>query len=199
MDYFVMARAPNETGQVAQIDDHPDDLPIKGYKFRKGIALKVLLNEPLIYTFSNETPKGRRLIDLQPNSEGLFIVSPKLKAVFEGQSNIEFIRIRLLDHRGNVASEDYHLANVLDPLDCIDLKQSEYRLDKLDPSEFNRINKLVLDPLRIPKNIHIFRLKQAPNTVVLDATLAKPILDQKLVGPQLVPIAEFDSPHFLGV
>ena len=183
----------------ATIDDHPEDLPFKSFHFRKGKPLMPKISEPLVYKFSKEKPEGRELVDLQYNTLGLFIVSENFKKILEGKANIEFIPIQLIDHRGNVASDTHCLANILDLRDVIDKEKSECRVDPFDDDEFTRLSNLVFDEDKLVEDIHIFKIKQMPSTVIVDDLLAEEIKKNQLEGIKLVPIEEFDSAYFMGV
>ncbi|HBI23683.1 MAG TPA: hypothetical protein DDX84_05685 [Nitrospiraceae bacterium] len=199
MDYFVLARKVDESGVMAHIDSHPDGMPIKKYEFFKGISLKNRFPENPEYHFSLDEPGGRKLVDLHSNRMGILIISKKFKEIISNETNLEFLPIKLINHRKKVASVDYTIANIVGLLDCMDSAQSIGRQDPFFPDRFSRINKLVIDEKKVPDGINIFRLKQSPSTVIIKRVLKEKIEAVGLEGHLCVPIEEFDSAYYIGV
>ena len=197
MKYYVMALASSD--DYAEINNHPEDLPIEEYYFDEARPLLSQIPEKLNYQFTAEKPDGRELVDLQFNTLGLFIVSPKLKQLLEGHANIEFIPIIINDHRGGVASEEYCIANFLDVCDCIDLDKSKCRVSPFNKDKFNRISKLVIDESKITTQAKIFRIQQVPTTLVVTDSLVNILKNNNISGAQFVPVEEYDSAYFIGV
>ncbi len=199
MNYFVFALAADDIGDVAQIDDHPEDLPFKSYHFHKGKPLLEKIELPLKYQFSDDKPEGRKLVDLQYNTLGLFIVSEKLAAILEGEADIEFIPVEIYDHRGKLASKNYFIANFLNVCDVVDEDKSKYVVDPFDEEEYDWIKKLVFDQSKLDESINVFRLKQSLRTVILTEPLVNKMKQENIQGPLFVPIEKFDSAYYMGV
>ena len=198
MEFFVMALALNEAEGVATIHEPPENLPFKSFRFHKGKPLKQLVKEPLKFHFSEDHPRGEKLVDLQHNIRGLFIVSEKLAGILDGHANIGFIPAEIFDHAGELASDTHCIANFLDVCDYVGHEKSEYVTDSFDEDGFFSTNKLVFDDARIDPAIEVFRLKQSPRTVVLSGALVQKIEHTDVQGPLLVPIESFDNTCYLG-
>lgn len=56
----------------------------------------------------------------------VLIFSPRLRALFSslGATNIQYAPVKLVDPVSGVTTTDYHLANVLGLVDCIDLENA---------------------------------------------------------------------------
>jgi hypothetical protein len=199
MKYFVMATKVDETDTEASLDDFPEDYPIESFEFLEGEKMIPKMTEPLVFQFSDDYPEGRKLIDLQHNSDGLHVVSSCFRSLLEGEAQIEFIPVVLLDHRGRVASEEYTISNFLDALDCLDWDKSDVKMNAIDPDSIFSISKLVLNEQSISGDVNIFRIKQCMTTVIVKESLKDKIEAAGINGPLFVPIEEFKSYRYLGV
>jgi hypothetical protein len=199
MNYFVMAAKVDELQLEAHLGNFPEDCPVESWEFLEGEALLHQIKGPIQFTFSERYPEGRKLIDLQHNSDRLHVISPRFKELLEGDAQIEFIPIQLLNHRGGVASNDYTIANFLSVGDCLDRDRSDYVKDSFDPDDIFGIRKFVVNEAGIPADANIFRLKGCLTTIIVKEPLKEKIEAAGMDGPLFVPVEEFDSALHLGV
>jgi hypothetical protein len=200
MRFFVMANCSRQDRDTeAVLEDFPKDYPIKKYKFLKGSRMAVSMEEPLILPFSDAHPDGRKLIDLQHTSLGLKFVSARLRDLLNEEGAIEFIPVVLINHSGQVASEEYTIANFLDAYDCIKAEASDVIMNDLNPEKIFRIKTLALDVSAVPDEVNVFRIKRSMTTIIVKEPLKEKIEAAGMDGPLFVPVEEFDSALYLGV
>jgi hypothetical protein len=120
-------------------------------------------------------PNDLLLVDNALNSDHLRIVSPRLRDFLKKQklTKVEYLPVSIIDHRRRVASKDYSIVHALDPVDCIDRAQSDFKESRLVPGRISRIKKLVLDESRIPAGRPLFGLKDFGLIALVRSDLAK--------------------------
>ena len=135
MSYFVI-KINRDLDGAAQIEGHPEEVKslIKSYKFRKAISLKESFLELPGYHFSDEYPDNRLLTDFQDNTNELLVLSEKFSNILRSynKDNLELLAIKLINHKGKVASDSYYICNIVGTLDCLDYEQSDFTLDAMD-------------------------------------------------------------------
>jgi len=179
----------------ACLSSHPPELKGSTYRLDDGEPLAGWFPANARYPMSRHYPNARKLNDLQNNTLEIHVVSRALREtlVEVGCKNVEFLPIVILNHRGKVASDEYSIANVLGAVDCLDREQSKYKMDALVRTKVDSIEKLVLRVDRIPEDLHLFRLKDRPETHLVSEALKGAIEAKRLTGMVFVPIDEYDS------
>jgi hypothetical protein len=105
-------------------------------------------------------PKDIDLQDSVPGA-GLTVISEKVKQVLERLviGHIEYLPVRILNHKGRVASKSYYILNPLDVVDCIDLDASVVEWNEINTDRISYCKSLVLKPESIPESVTVFRPK----------------------------------------
>ncbi|WP_158997143.1 imm11 family protein [Pigmentibacter ruber] len=110
-----------------------------------------------------------------------------LKAV--GETNFQLIPIVVYP-----GERPYYILNILNIIDCVDRENSKFRLfteeygrpDLL--GKFYTFDKMVLDRSKVPKDVHIFRLKGYDLPVFITKELAEEFKKQNIQGFTLKPM-----------
>lgn len=181
----------------AAILDRPRS--ITNVRLEHGTSLVKKIKPDTLFSFDHEYPNGRILLDEVPNSFSGFPISPRLKEIFAEEPSIEFIPIRIQDHRKKVVATDYVLANPVGLVDCLDLAKSDVVMNALDESIVMRFKKMVLVPGKIPKDRHVFRPVGRPSMLLLSPKIVKAIEAAKITGVECVPADGFSSTNRLGI
>jgi hypothetical protein len=176
----------------AFLSKHPDH-GIEGFEFRQGKSLAARFPAGAEYAMDPDYPDRRTLYDLQPNAMAVLVVSAAFRALLEGDAQVELLPIRILDHRGKVASADHCIVNPLGFVDCIDTDATVGEPDPLQKDQFGSIGKLVLDPARVPEGRRLFRLRGAPNLFAVTTGLAERLRAAGLRGIDFVAPESYDS------
>jgi len=135
-----------------------------------------------------------------------------IKDEFSNADEVDLARLKKqeLDFK-SITYENYHIANVVGLLDCVDHQASnlEYYIPRKDipedmPVEMKKllleeqedndidfIRKLVLVDTKIPEDIKIFRLKDCPRILVFKEEIVKAIREAKLTGFVFVPLGKY--------
>ena len=94
-----------------------------------GKKLAKVWPDDMSFKMSKEHPKDVALIDNVSNPENVLLISPKVHDYLQSQGmrDIEFLPVRILDHKGRVASKDYKILNCVRVVDCVDQKKAAAR------------------------------------------------------------------------
>ncbi|OZG70967.1 hypothetical protein BTA51_22945 [Hahella sp. CCB-MM4] len=193
MKYYVLLTG--DVDDAAIIEGHPDEVTdvIAGYKFRKAVSLVKEFPALPGYSMDPEFPDNRLLTDSLDNTDELLIFSEALTDIVKSleQENIELLPVKILDHRGKVASEKYNIINVVGTVDCIDWDNSKYVVSPMDSDELHRIKKLVLIESNIPQGTHILRLHKKPGQILVSEKFKQSVETLGLTGMRFVATEDF--------
>ncbi|MBU8897877.1 DUF1629 domain-containing protein [Corallococcus sp. M34] len=185
-EYFILTAEPLRDGCV--IDRFPegtDDI----WQATEGVLLgSSLTREPLRLSMSKRIG-GKAISDAIENTLGYLIISERVRNILESYANaaIEFVPVRLINHKGREEPHKLFIANILRTTDCVDREASLYEESALAPGQFTRITKLVLDPTRIDLSDDIFRIASRPRIIIVTTRLAADLRASGAVGLDLLP------------
>ena len=161
---------------------------LEGFKeqwlLAKGISLADKWPDNVTYRMSPMYPKDINL------SDNLFggnyrVISSRLKEALlplAGKSNIEFLPVSILNHKGRVASNGYFILNPLDIVDCIDVEQSGVVWNSIDPTLISNCEKFVLKEETVPNGLVVFRPKFMSGTILIRKEVADKITTENFTG-----------------
>lgn len=147
-------------------------------KLKRGHSVAHSFPDDACFRMDPDFPKDIMLSDNIRNGGGFLLVSNRLKEALEEDNevnNVEWLPVKIINHKGRVASEEYVVANPLDLCDAIDRDRSEITWNSIMPDLIASCEKLVLDEEKIPADFKLFRLKHFSRRVVLRADFADKI------------------------
>ncbi len=152
------------------------------WKLKEGVPCTDWFPENPILPIYSE--KGIKLTDAIPNYSSQLIVSEKHKAIFEEHSgaNFEYLPVRVSDKKGRVTPNQYYIANLLDIVDCVDMKKSSYEISSIIKDQVLRFSELIFNEGNIDASKQIFRLKNKTDFLIIDHTLARVSVCEKTEG-----------------
>lgn len=180
---------------AAILSTHPPELDEQAFRFHRGVSLKNWVPAGANYPMSPRWPDNRTLYDFQNNTLKLLVISSRCKTVLEAgpHANLEFLPISIINHRGKVASSDYYIANIIGSVDCMDRERSIFEADPLKPSVIGTCSRLVLQNDKIPDDVELFRLSNAPKTYIIKPSLKERLEAEGLKGAAFIPEHDYDS------
>ena len=189
-DYFALKYPASNPKGYCTLDD------LEGFEnfeaVRQGLSLVNTSPEHLSMSMYAEEPRNTALPDYVQNMERLMIVSPRLKAFLEVQevSHVEYYPLEIIDHKGKVASDEYFVAHLVDPVDCIDADASGavWVNEGLVTQRIMGLESLVLDPARIPSGQTLFIPKFYRKYPILHRSLAKAMEKEGFTNVKIVPL-----------
>jgi len=119
-------------------------------------------------------PKDLGLAD-SLDGANFVVISGKVKQLLqqEAPGKIEFLPIKIINHKGRVASDDYFVLNPLETVDCIDKEASSVELDSLNKDMIDMCAQLVLKEDVIPPELKVFRTKYWRGRILIRRDLAQ--------------------------
>jgi len=127
---------------------------------------------------------------------GFHVISAKAKQVLEGAGvgkpdKIEYLPIKIINHKGRVEPVEYFIVNPLDIVDCIDLKASEVDMDSIDKGMIQGCAQLVLREDLIPAELKVFRLAKWNSTIIIRRKLVDSMKAAGLTQMGFMDLLEF--------
>jgi hypothetical protein len=190
-DFFSLKHPANNPKGYATVDQ------LQGFEDKWAVSQGVSLaaNPPGKLTMSMyaDEPRNTVLPDYVQNMDTLLIVSPRLRAFLEAQqvSNVEYYPLEIKDHKGKVASADYVIAHLTNPVDCIDVEASgvTWTGQGLETQRIMFLDRLALDPAKVPQERTLFFARYFNEVPVLRRELAEAMKQENFTNMKIVPIS----------
>jgi hypothetical protein len=188
-NYYIL-RPADGTHFCGVDDDAPGLRPVM-WMIRKGRRLSDRYPEDVVFRMG-KSYRGIAVGDLIQNERGYCMASAKLKEIFEREAGVEleFLRFRLLNHKGRKASDECYIVNVIGTQDCADMARSEGQVSLSEPGTFLRLKKLYLDEAKIDPAARVFRVQQKPYLVIIREDFRALLESEDITGARYIPIGE---------
>ena len=138
-------------------------------------------------------PKNIQLADYLYGAN-IPVIYSKLKEFLEKEvviNTIEYLPVRIINHKGRVASEDYFILNPLDVCDCIDLDRSGVVWNRIRAKFISGCKGLVLRHEAIPMDYKLFRLKYWEHNIIVSADLVDTLTAAELTGLRFLNVTGY--------
>jgi hypothetical protein len=145
------------------------------------------------FRMSKNFKKATRLVDDVQNSDDIKICSPRLVEFLKKRevTNVEYLPITILDHKGKVASNEYSIVHPVGLQDVLDLEASKPRYNAIVPTDVDKVERIVMDTSRIPPGVSIFRLAHVMMPVFIDKELAAAVTHNGFAGSYFSPLDRY--------
>lgn len=137
-------------------------------------------------------PKDLALADSLYGANFL-VISGKAKQLIEQETTdkIEFLPMKIINHKGRVASQDYLVVNPLDIVDCIDKDASSVEFNPINKDMISGCAQLVLKENVIPKELKIFRTQFWRGRILIRRELARKMEEAGLTCMNFIEPAKY--------
>jgi hypothetical protein len=162
------------------------------YKLNKGYAVTSEWPADVAFHMDPDFPKRIKLSDNLVNSNNLLVASPRLQALLKAEAvpNLEFLPVKIFNHKKRLESADYAVVNQVTTQDCVDQKASIIHWNNINPEDITKVDKLVLDDSKVDPKAALFRAKHLIAKILVRRDLAKKMLDAGLTGIAFKEISE---------
>lgn len=177
---------------------HPDGCVLDNYPSSLKALWQATVGMPLGAAYPSPPPDfemsrrlgGKVLFDCVENTLSYLIVSERIRGVLEAHATtaIEYLPLRLLNHKKRYVSQAFYIANVLGQVDCADRARSRYVESSMRPGQFCDLTLLCLESARVDTKRNIFRLAQMPRVILVSEDLATALRDSQATGLDLLPL-----------
>lgn len=138
-------------------------------------------------------PDDLLVTDSLRNADMLVVASDPLADVIRkfATSGVEFLPVKIIDHKGRSLAGPFHIVHPIDPVDAIDRERSVFEEDLLEPGAIESIDKLVLDPARIPPDRAFFRLAGFWDATLVRRDLADAVIQSGATGVRFLDVDDY--------
>ncbi len=187
--YWIWANEPTAEGE-ALIYGAPRLVTDLGLDFDAGF--QVTSTVPLIELVQDEDSQGTLTDNLiAPGVNGL-LFSSRLRKLMRsvGVDNIQYLPLVLRNGLSGAETRDYHVANIIGRIACLDADRSVVETAPHDPGRIMFIESLALDENKIP-TVDIFRLHEQSQVIVVSERVRRVCEDQRVTGVRFYAPADF--------
>lgn len=168
----------------------------KKFRLMKGIPLQDSFPAEAAYRMSDEFPDNIALHEVLYNLDRQLIINERVRSFLEeeGVQHVEYLPIRVINHKDREVKERFFIANMLPLVDCIDQSKTTFEWNPLDDQQMMDVENLTLDETRIPADFKLLRLKYLPTVMLIRRELALKMKEAKFRGFELVEIPDYHWP-----
>ncbi len=154
------------------------------FELNYGISRKEDFPSNALIRMNKEYKTAIKLADALDNINFLIVASKRLKEFFEAQKipNTEYLRVKILNHKNRIASDEYYIVHQVGTQDCIDLKHSVVTWNKINPDQISSVKSLILEEARVQREASLFRAKHLPSVIFIRQDLATKIEEAGFTG-----------------
>lgn len=163
------------------------------YEIAKGIPRAKGFPKNALFEMDPKFSKYVALSDNMKNGERMLVVSKKLKELIEGRgpSQVEYLPVGILNHKKKPVGEEYWIVHPVAVVDCIDVKSSTIRWNRIDPEKIASCSKLVLKPKALDGKHLLFRPRHLEYYVMILPELADAIHEAGFSGLRFTAATSF--------
>jgi hypothetical protein len=159
----------------------------------RGDTMPEDLSQRVVFRMSDLFPDSIELSDNQVVANQIVISSSLrsvLSTVLPAQST-QYLKVKILNHKGRVAADDYTLLHPREVCDCIDLQASEVKWNPIAKHVIRKCARLIIREEAIPPQLQVFRLKHWPAKVLVRKSLAARLEEAGFVGLRFIEPAKY--------
>ncbi len=174
--HYRPGRGAARLGTLLGVDDD--------YELLRGIPRAAGFPGDARFEMHRNFPDRLLLEDVVQNGKKLLVVSERLRGFLQEKAarNNEFLPVTIINHKKRKEKDPYFIAHQVTLQDCIDLDQSEYERNDIDPDLFASLDRLVLDEARIDPDVTLFRMAGYPFVPIFRRDLAEALAAQGFTG-----------------
>lgn len=163
------------------------------FELRKGIPLVGKMPSNAAYRMRDDYPDNIALHESLYNLDRQLVVHEKVRAFLEaeGVQHVEYLPVKVLNHKDREEKERYFIINMLPLVDCIDLEKTQCKRNRLDPRKIMDVSNLVVHEARIPPDFQLLRLDLLPAAVLIRRELAQKLKAAGFRGFTTSEISEY--------
>jgi len=141
-------------------------------------------------------PKDIKLVDSLYSSDSVLFVNERVCKLFESQGiqNVEYLPIKVIDHKQKPVKEPYFIVNILTKADCIDVQASQITWNTINTERISGVKSLVLNSKLLPTDVKFFRPVRMPYVMLIHRSVADQIRAEGLLGFRFQEVSEFHYP-----
>lgn len=165
----------------------------KSFRLSKGVPLLGGFPSGVAFHMNPDFPGDSVLPDSVDNVKEALLVSERLHRflVAAALPKVEFLPVSVIDHAGLVASSKHVIVHPIEPVACVDLQASVFGTSEIIADKLQDVQKLVLDPERLPNDRPLFKVQGLTRAVFVRRDLAQAITAEGFTGVGWTEVGAF--------
>ena len=165
----------------------------KKFELIEGIPQTSTFPENAHFTMSADFPNNTVFTDSLINTYMVIVASERLKKFFESRNTkfLEYLPVRIIDHKGKPVNREYFILNPILPVDCLDNEKSNVKWSEIVEGDIRSVQRIILDPTRIDPDRELFRLHRYFDPILVRRDVAEAIDRDKLTGMRWIDADKF--------
>ena len=167
----------------------------KKFQLHEGVPLRAGFPSDAAFHMNPDFPDDLLLADNVRNGALAVLVSERLHRFLADRQleHLEYLPVKVMDHKGRVASDTHVIVHPVGLVDCIDLAQSVYEPSEFVEGDIDRFDKLVVDASRVPADRQVFKLRGYGELTLVRRGLADALSQQGYSGLDWLEIDAFSG------
>lgn len=154
------------------------------FELNKGTPRATGFPADATFAMDPERPTATILTDNLFNTDRLIVISSRLRTLIESfhPRSVEFLPVKVLDHKGKPAPGDYSILHPIDTVDCLDAAASGAKWGKIVKTRIDSVQRIVLAPGKVPEDRVIFKTSTFTKVALIRRDVAEAIVDSRFTG-----------------
>lgn len=163
------------------------------FKLREGMPLADEFPSDAAYRMNDDYPDALELHAFLHNLDSQLVVNEAARDFLDahGVQDVEYLPVRVINHKGRTVPTAYFVVNLLRHVDCIDQEQTQFVWDSLDDELMDQVANLTIDEARIDPEARLFRLQHLTSVIVIRRDLAAQLREAGFRGFALSELADY--------
>lgn len=155
----------------------------RSFRLKRGMPLSEDWPDDVEMEMNEDHPKNTLLVDSLFNVKSLLVISARLKGFLESQplTGIEYLPLKIKNHKGQHINEEYFVLNLVEHLDCLDNEASQAEKSRMTDN-IKSVKGIVLNQTELLEAQKLFRLKKFGEPTLVARSLANEMDAQGFTG-----------------
>ena len=189
MEYLqIRATADSSAARFGNIENYPDK-----FEMREGIPLAGTFPADAQYRMSPDFPDRIALREFLSCFGSQLVIDQKVKDFFEQEKveHLEYLPVKVLDHKGRTVKTPYCVANLFPLVDCVDPQKTQHEVNELDDDQWSNVKNLTLRDNAIPLDFQLLRVRYIPSLMLIHRELARKLENAAFRGFETVELSKY--------
>lgn len=163
------------------------------FELDKGIPLQEKFPSDAAYRMRDDFPDNIELHESLYNLDGQLVINEKVRAFLEaeGVQHVEYLPIRIINHKEREVKERYFVINMYPLVDCIDQSKTQFEWNPLNDEAMMDVSNLTVSQERIPPDFKLLRPKYLPSVILIHRDLARKMKEAKFRGFKVSEVSDY--------
>jgi hypothetical protein len=184
----IKAIARAEAARIRNILNYDDD-----FELQDGLSLQATFPPEAAYRMDDNHPDRIALHEFLDNLDQQLVIHERVRDLLEaeGVRHVEYLPVRVLNHKDREVKARYFIANTYPLVDCIDQDKTRFKWNPLNDQAMMNVENLTLFEERIPPDFKLLRLKYLPSAMLIHRELAQKMKEARFRGFELVELSDY--------